>query len=86
MILKDDISNILLDYRHRPFLHLSQEFHKRKVWRYIIMCIVTSPTIFVETRVLLHNWFLVTYVSFHLSFQKLLVFISYASFIFFMFS
>ncbi|CBI27911.3 unnamed protein product, partial [Vitis vinifera] len=60
LILKHDVSKILQDTMKRPFLCLNKEFHERMDWRSIIICLVLSPTMFVETRALLHNWFLIT--------------------------
>ncbi|XXG57098.1 hypothetical protein AAC387_Pa03g4339 [Persea americana] len=57
---KDDISRILREVVERPFLCLKKELHERMAWRSIMICLVTSPTIFMETRALLHAWFLVT--------------------------
>ncbi|KAH7519201.1 hypothetical protein FEM48_Zijuj08G0010600 [Ziziphus jujuba var. spinosa] len=50
----------LLESRERPFLCVSKEFHERMDWRSIITCLVLSPIMFIETRALLHRWFLVT--------------------------
>ncbi|RWR78073.1 putative Acyl-CoA synthetase family member 4 [Cinnamomum micranthum f. kanehirae] len=60
LTLKDDISRILREVVERPFLCLKKELHERMAWRSIMICLVTSPTIFMETRALLHAWFLVT--------------------------
>ncbi|XP_021276678.1 uncharacterized protein LOC110411017 isoform X2 [Herrania umbratica] len=60
LILKQAISKILKDATGRPFLCLSEEFHQRIDWRAIIICLVLSPVMFIETRALLHSWFLKT--------------------------
>ncbi|XP_039032684.1 uncharacterized protein LOC120167860 isoform X2 [Hibiscus syriacus] len=59
--LKQAVLKILQDTRERPFLYLSEEFHRRMDWRAIIICLVFSPVMFIETRALLHNWFLRTF-------------------------
>ncbi|OAY82320.1 hypothetical protein ACMD2_16604 [Ananas comosus] len=58
--LKHDISEILREAIQRPFLCLKKELYDHMAWRSIIICLVTSPTIFMETRALLHRWFLMT--------------------------
>ncbi|XP_047312713.1 uncharacterized protein LOC124916020 [Impatiens glandulifera] len=60
MILKNDVSRILQDYTCRPFLSCRMEFYHRMDWRMIVVCLVLSPTIFIETCALLHKWFLLT--------------------------
>ncbi|XP_007012843.2 PREDICTED: uncharacterized protein LOC18588400 isoform X1 [Theobroma cacao] len=60
LILKQAISKILEDTTGRPFICLSEEFHQRIDWRSIIICLVLSPVMFIETRALLHSWFLKT--------------------------
>ncbi|KAI3908985.1 hypothetical protein MKX01_020359 [Papaver californicum] len=60
LTLKRDISNILSESSTRPFLCLKKEMHERMRWRSIVLSLVLSPTMFIETRALLHNWFLVT--------------------------
>ncbi|URD85419.1 hypothetical protein MUK42_02772 [Musa troglodytarum] len=60
LILKHDISEILKEVIRRPFLCLRKELHERMSWRNIITCLVTSPTIFIETKATLHRWFLFT--------------------------
>ncbi|CAL5429960.1 unnamed protein product [Camellia sinensis] len=60
LILKNDVSHILQDASGRPFLCLNIAFHERMDWRSIIICLALSPAMFVETRALLHNWFLMT--------------------------
>ncbi|PSS15513.1 hypothetical protein CEY00_Acc13004 [Actinidia chinensis var. chinensis] len=60
LILKNDVSNILQDVIRRPFLCLKVAFHERTDWNSIIICLALSPATFVETRALLHNWFLMT--------------------------
>ncbi|XVF35017.1 hypothetical protein REPUB_Repub18cG0108800 [Reevesia pubescens] len=60
LTLEQAVSKILQDMRERPFLCLSEEFHQRMDWRAIIICLALSPVMFIETRALLHNWFLMT--------------------------
>ncbi|KAH7572142.1 hypothetical protein JRO89_XS04G0210600 [Xanthoceras sorbifolium] len=60
LTLKHDVSKILQDTVERPFLCLGKEFHERMDWRAVAICLVLSPVMFIETRVLLHNWFLLT--------------------------
>ncbi|XP_012076924.1 uncharacterized protein LOC105637876 isoform X1 [Jatropha curcas] len=60
LTLKHDISNILQEALKRPFLSLSKGFYDRMDWRSIIMCLVLSPIMFIHTRALLHNWFMLT--------------------------
>ncbi|XP_020270822.1 uncharacterized protein LOC109846011 [Asparagus officinalis] len=69
LILKHDISEILRETTERPFLCLKEELQARLSWRAIIMCFVASPTIFLETRALLHSWFLLTGMSSVLNLQ-----------------
>ncbi|KAJ0030730.1 hypothetical protein Pint_13389 [Pistacia integerrima] len=60
LMLKHDVSKILQDTTERPFLCLKKEFHERVDWHAIVICLALSPVIFIETRALLHNWFLLT--------------------------
>ncbi|XP_074577434.1 uncharacterized protein LOC141833836 [Curcuma longa] len=60
MILKKDISEILQECVRRPFLCLKKELHDRVSWRNVIICLVTSSTVFLETRAMLHRWFIST--------------------------
>lgn len=60
MILKNDVSNMLKDIIHRPFICLETAFHEKMEWRNVLLCLTISPAMFVETRTLLHNWFLMT--------------------------
>lgn len=60
LTLKHDVLKILQDTMERPFICLNEEFHERMDWRSTIVCLVLSPTMFIETRALLHNWLLVT--------------------------
>ncbi|CAA2990543.1 Hypothetical predicted protein, partial [Olea europaea subsp. europaea] len=60
MILKQDVSQILQEVIRRPFLCLSKEIYERIEWRSRLICLVMSPSLFIETRALLHNWFLLT--------------------------
>ncbi|XP_031252372.1 uncharacterized protein LOC116110295 [Pistacia vera] len=63
LMLKHDVSKILQDTTERPFLCLKKEFHERVDWHAIVICLALSPVIFIETRALLHNWFLLTGLS-----------------------
>ncbi|CAH9083916.1 unnamed protein product [Cuscuta europaea] len=58
MLLKNDICQILLEITSRPFLFLEKEFYEKTDWISILTCLVLSPTMFIQTRALLHNWFL----------------------------
>ncbi|XP_051131557.1 uncharacterized protein LOC127251748 isoform X2 [Andrographis paniculata] len=58
--LKKDISEILQEIVERPFLSFSMEIHNRLEWRSKLLCLVVSPVMFIETRALLHSWFLMT--------------------------
>ncbi|XP_010242208.1 PREDICTED: uncharacterized protein LOC104586620 isoform X1 [Nelumbo nucifera] len=60
LTLKHDISRILQETTQRPFICLKKELHERINWRSLIICLVLSPTMFIETRGLLHKWFLLT--------------------------
>ncbi|CAA0829214.1 Unknown protein [Striga hermonthica] len=60
IILKQDISNFLRETMERPFFSLSTEIYGRTEWKSIMICLVISPPMFIETRALLHNWFLMT--------------------------
>ncbi|KAF6174888.1 hypothetical protein GIB67_026376 [Kingdonia uniflora] len=73
LVLKHDISKILLESAQRPFLNLKKELHDRTTWRSVITCLVLSPTMFIETRSLLHNWFLMTGLVSILELQIILV-------------
>ncbi|KAK4415671.1 hypothetical protein Salat_2674500 [Sesamum alatum] len=55
MILKQDILQILEEITKRPFLSLNTEFYDRTEWRSKVICLVLSPSMFVETRALLHG-------------------------------
>ncbi|XP_052199505.1 uncharacterized protein LOC127806323 [Diospyros lotus] len=59
-VLKNDVSLILQDATHRPFLCLNIAFRERTDWHSVVICLALSPAMFVETRTLLHNWFLMT--------------------------
>lgn len=63
LALKHDISKILQETIKRPFLCLSMEFYERMDWRSILVCLVLSPIMFIDTRALLHDWFLQTGLS-----------------------
>ncbi|KAK9131145.1 hypothetical protein Sjap_011632 [Stephania japonica] len=60
LTLKHDVTEILKEYVDRPFLLLKKELHERTTWRSVVICLVLAPTMFIETRILLHNWFLLT--------------------------
>ncbi|VFQ74516.1 unnamed protein product [Cuscuta campestris] len=60
MLLKNDICQILQETTSRPFLCLEKEFYEKTDWHSILICLVLSPTMFMQTRALLHNWFLLT--------------------------
>ncbi|KAG8376143.1 hypothetical protein BUALT_Bualt09G0032600 [Buddleja alternifolia] len=60
IILKQDILQILQEIIKRPFLSLSMEIYDRIELRSKMICLVISPSTFIETRALLHNWFLMT--------------------------
>ncbi|KAJ4757235.1 acyl-CoA synthetase family protein [Rhynchospora pubera] len=59
-ILKSEISDILNEATHRPFICLRNEMHDRTAWRVLILCLISSPFAFMEIRSLLHYWFLET--------------------------
>ncbi|KAJ4957973.1 hypothetical protein NE237_025084 [Protea cynaroides] len=58
--LKYDISRVLQETMRRPFLSVNKELHDKMNWHSLIICLVLSPAMFIETRCLLHNWFLAT--------------------------
>ncbi|KAG2718177.1 hypothetical protein I3760_03G207800 [Carya illinoinensis] len=60
LTLKHDLLKIFQDTMERPFISLNEEFHERMDWRHTILCLVLSPTMFIETRALLHSWLLLT--------------------------
>ncbi|KAK9275328.1 hypothetical protein L1049_022592 [Liquidambar formosana] len=60
LILKHDVSKIMQEAMERPFICLNKECHERIDWHSVIVSLVLSPTMFIETRALLHKWFLVT--------------------------
>ncbi|PIN17265.1 hypothetical protein CDL12_10067 [Handroanthus impetiginosus] len=60
MTLKQDISHMLQEITERPFLSLRTEIYNKIEWRSSIICLAISPSMFVETRAFLHNWFLMT--------------------------
>ncbi|XP_057787660.1 uncharacterized protein LOC131004910 [Salvia miltiorrhiza] len=60
MILKQDVAQVLQEFITRPFLSLQTEIYDRIDWRSKIICLVMSPSMFIETRALLHKWFLMT--------------------------
>ncbi|KAJ6331016.1 hypothetical protein OIU76_009582 [Salix suchowensis] len=63
LALKHDITKILQETIKRPYLCLSMEFYERMDWRSILVCLVLSPIMFIDTRALLHDWFLQTGLS-----------------------
>ncbi|MFS7991296.1 hypothetical protein Hanom_Chr12g01069131 [Helianthus anomalus] len=58
--LVKDISQILQDVVGRPFIYLNKDIYENIEWRSIIICLALSPLMFIETRALLHRWFLLT--------------------------
>ncbi|XP_059633100.1 uncharacterized protein LOC132275917 [Cornus florida] len=60
LILKNDLLQILQEAIRRPFLCLNIVFYERTDWRLILLCLALTPAMFIETRALLHNWFLMT--------------------------
>ncbi|KAK9099294.1 hypothetical protein Syun_026339 [Stephania yunnanensis] len=60
LTLKQDVIEILKEYVDRPFLSLKKELHERTTWCSVVICLVLAPMMFIETRILLHNWFLLT--------------------------
>ncbi|KAL6839599.1 hypothetical protein ACP4OV_030538 [Aristida adscensionis] len=60
LIIKHDLSEMLRETIKRPLLCLRKELHGRMDWRTIIICLVCSPSMFMEMRSLFHFWFLAT--------------------------
>ncbi|KAI4377787.1 hypothetical protein MLD38_015365 [Melastoma candidum] len=60
LILRDDVSDILQETIEKPFLCLEKELQERPAWRNFVVCLVLSPPMFIQTRALLHSWFLQT--------------------------
>ncbi|XP_010512346.1 PREDICTED: uncharacterized protein LOC104788303 isoform X2 [Camelina sativa] len=58
--LKEDVSRVLKDVVERPFLCLKKELFERAEWRDIVICLALSPSMFINTRALLHKWLLLT--------------------------
>ncbi|KAK1413858.1 hypothetical protein QVD17_29594 [Tagetes erecta] len=58
--LLKDVSQILQDVVRRPFICLDAELYDKIEWRLIIICLAFTPLMFIETRALLHRWFLLT--------------------------
>ncbi|CAA7057035.1 unnamed protein product [Microthlaspi erraticum] len=58
--LKEDVSRILKYVVERPFLCLNKELFERAEWRDIVICLALPPSMFVNTRALLHKWLLLT--------------------------
>nr|GMD52588.1 uncharacterized protein LOC109169005 isoform X1 [Ipomoea batatas] len=73
ILLKNDITQMLQEATDRPFLCLEKEFYERTDWHSVLICLVLSPTMFIETRALLHNWFLLTGLASILELQTELV-------------
>ncbi|KAL6606199.1 hypothetical protein ACP70R_041852 [Stipagrostis hirtigluma subsp. patula] len=59
-IVKHDLSEMLKEAIKRPLLCLRKELHGRMEWRAIVICLVCSPSMFMEMRSLFHFWFLAT--------------------------
>ncbi|TVU12600.1 hypothetical protein EJB05_46251, partial [Eragrostis curvula] len=57
---KHDLSAMLQETIRRPLLCLRKELHCRMEWRIILICLVCSPSMFMEMRSLFHIWFLET--------------------------
>ncbi|KVH93962.1 hypothetical protein Ccrd_003978 [Cynara cardunculus var. scolymus] len=72
-ILVEDVSQVLQDAVQRPFICLSEELYEKMEWRSIIICLALSPLMFIETRALLHSWFLLTGLASVLELQVELV-------------
>ncbi|XP_062233612.1 uncharacterized protein LOC133930861 isoform X2 [Phragmites australis] len=62
-IIKHDLSVMLQEAIRRPFLCLRKELHGRMEWRVIVICLVCSPSMFMEMRSLFHFWFLATQLA-----------------------
>ncbi|KAL7598152.1 hypothetical protein Lser_V15G25581 [Lactuca serriola] len=58
--LLEDISQLLQEAIGRPFICLNDEFYEKLKWRSVIIFLALSPLFFIETRSLLHTWFLHT--------------------------
>ncbi|KAI3790069.1 hypothetical protein L2E82_02882 [Cichorium intybus] len=56
--LVENISQLLQDVIGRPFISLNEELYEKIEWRSVIICLALSPLMFIETRALLHSWFL----------------------------
>uniref|UniRef100_A0A1J3D741 Uncharacterized protein n=1 Tax=Noccaea caerulescens TaxID=107243 RepID=A0A1J3D741_NOCCA len=54
------VSRILKYVVERPFLCLNKELFERAEWRDIVICLALPPSMFINTRALLHKWFLLT--------------------------
>ncbi|CAH2063407.1 unnamed protein product [Thlaspi arvense] len=61
--LKEDVSRILKHVLERPFLCLKKELFEREEWHTIVVCLALSPSMFINTRALLHKWFLLTGIA-----------------------
>ncbi|XP_071689345.1 uncharacterized protein [Rutidosis leptorrhynchoides] len=71
--LVKDVLQVLQDAIGRPFMCLSLELYEKLEWRSIIICLALSPLMFIETRALLHQWFLLTGLASTLELQVELV-------------
>ncbi|PWA49889.1 hypothetical protein CTI12_AA477100 [Artemisia annua] len=71
--LVDDVSQVMQDVVGRPFLCLSDELFEKMEWRSIIICLAFSPVMFIDSRALLHRWFLLTGLASVLELQAELV-------------
>ncbi|XP_031487200.1 uncharacterized protein LOC116255496 [Nymphaea colorata] len=58
--LREEISSILRHAVKRPFLSLRKALHEKEEWRSVVLTLVSCPVMFIETRSLLNNWFLLT--------------------------
>ncbi|KAI3524728.1 hypothetical protein L1887_03391 [Cichorium endivia] len=71
--LVENISQLLQDVIGRPFICLNEELYEKIEWRSVIICLALSPLMFIETRALLHSWFLHSGLDSVLEFQTGLV-------------
>ncbi|KAL8160856.1 hypothetical protein V2J09_012345 [Rumex salicifolius] len=69
LLLKRNVSKVLQEVKERPFLSLSDEFRQKNDWKSLVKCLVLCPVMFIETRNLLHSWFLLTGSLFVLKLQ-----------------
>nr|XP_027066099.1 uncharacterized protein LOC113691970 isoform X1 [Coffea arabica] len=59
-LLKHNMSQILQEVNKRPFLCLSMAFSEMTEWHSILISLTLAPSLFIEARALLHNWYLLT--------------------------